>query len=110
MPNGVIWGGAVEGSNQLGAMVTCQAMAASPAAGAASAGARSMPNAMAVSKSARRMYPSQAGRRVMRLLLGRAAQKDRAGPPAGASALGPGEFLLGFSDLRRPRDEVESGH
>src|SRR5206468_13102475 len=31
MPNGVICGGAVEGSNQLGAIVTCQAMTASPA-------------------------------------------------------------------------------
>src|SRR5688572_24213546 len=31
MPKGVICGGAVEGSNQLGAMVTCQAMVASPA-------------------------------------------------------------------------------
>src|SRR5438093_3898189 len=31
MPNGVICAGAVEGSNQLGAIVTCQAMTASPA-------------------------------------------------------------------------------
>src|SRR5436190_23653076 len=31
MPNGVIWGGAVDGSNHVGAMVTCQAMTASPA-------------------------------------------------------------------------------
>jgi hypothetical protein len=30
MPNGVICGGAVDGSNQLGAMVTCHAMTASP--------------------------------------------------------------------------------
>src|SRR5215470_3653535 len=30
MPNGVIWGGAVDGSNQLGAMVTCQAMVTWP--------------------------------------------------------------------------------
>src|SRR6266568_2772640 len=36
MPNGVICGGAVEGSNQLGAMVTCHAMTARPdGAGAA---------------------------------------------------------------------------
>ena len=34
MPNGVICGGAVEGSNQLGAMVTCQPMTTSPGAGA----------------------------------------------------------------------------
>src|SRR5262245_7543752 len=38
MPNGVIWGGAVEGSNQLGATVTCQAMTARPAGAAAVAG------------------------------------------------------------------------
>src|SRR5215831_19179039 len=30
MPNGVICGGAVDGSNQLGAMVTCHAMTARP--------------------------------------------------------------------------------
>ena len=30
MPNGVICGGAVDGSNQLGAIVTCQAMTACP--------------------------------------------------------------------------------
>src|SRR5437899_11151535 len=30
MPNGVIWAGAVDGSNHVGAMVTCQAMTASP--------------------------------------------------------------------------------
>src|SRR5262247_2687551 len=30
MPKGVICGGAVEGSNQLGAIVTCQAMVACP--------------------------------------------------------------------------------
>ena len=31
MPKGVIWGGALDGSNQVGAIVTCQAMIASPA-------------------------------------------------------------------------------
>src|SRR5215472_11962799 len=37
MPKGVICGGAVDGSNQLGAIVTCQAMTARPdGAGAAS--------------------------------------------------------------------------
>jgi hypothetical protein len=30
MPKGVICGGAVDGSNQLGAIVTCQAMTACP--------------------------------------------------------------------------------
>src|SRR5215468_7045419 len=39
IPKGVICGGAVDGSNQLGAIVTCQAMTASPAgAGCATAG------------------------------------------------------------------------
>src|SRR5262245_10848526 len=38
MPNGVIWGGAVEGSNQLGETVTCQAMTARPAGVVAVAG------------------------------------------------------------------------
>src|SRR5262245_33425886 len=33
MPKGVIWGGAVDGSNHDGAMVTCQAITISPAAG-----------------------------------------------------------------------------
>jgi hypothetical protein len=33
MPNGVICGGAVEGSNHEGAIVTCQAITTSPAAG-----------------------------------------------------------------------------
>src|SRR4030095_16369277 len=31
IPNGVIWGGEVDGSNQVGAIVTCQAMTTSPA-------------------------------------------------------------------------------
>src|SRR4029453_7378440 len=31
VPKGVIWGGAVDGSNQVGAIVTCQAMITSPA-------------------------------------------------------------------------------
>src|SRR6516225_8584578 len=39
MPNGVICGGAVDGSNQLGAIVTCQAMTACPdGAGSAARG------------------------------------------------------------------------
>src|SRR5262245_41454139 len=37
MPNGVICAGAVDGSNQLGAMVTCHAMATSPGPGCATA-------------------------------------------------------------------------
>ena len=40
MPNGVICGGAVDGSNQLGAIVTCHAMTARPdGAGSAARGA-----------------------------------------------------------------------
>src|SRR5215470_19400289 len=31
VPKGVIWGGALEGSNQVGAIVTCQATMTSPA-------------------------------------------------------------------------------
>src|SRR3989442_6220460 len=43
MPNGVICGGAVDGSNQVGEIVTCQAMTASPAgAGWPAAGATRM--------------------------------------------------------------------
>ncbi len=38
MPNGVIWAGAVDGSNQLGAIVTCQAMTARPAGAGSAAG------------------------------------------------------------------------
>ncbi len=34
IPKGVICGGAVDGSNQLGAIVTCHAMTASPAGAA----------------------------------------------------------------------------
>src|SRR5262249_18449948 len=37
MPNGVICGGAVDGSNQLGEIVTCQASVARPAGGPAAA-------------------------------------------------------------------------
>src|SRR2546422_10560929 len=37
MPNGVIWGGGVGGSNQLGAIITCQAMVAWPAGACAAA-------------------------------------------------------------------------
>jgi len=37
MPNGVICGGAVDGSNQLGEIVTCHAMVTRPAGGAAAA-------------------------------------------------------------------------
>src|SRR5688500_11488023 len=55
MPNGVICGGAVEGSNQLGAIVTCQATTACPdgACWAAAGGVAAM-SAMATSRNGRR--------------------------------------------------------
>src|SRR5262245_20693949 len=104
MPNGVIWGGAVDGSNQLGAMVTCQAMDASPAAGAASAGVAATQNTATMSTSVSRRHPSEAIRPLMRLLLGRGRQNGS------ASALGPTELLFGLSDLSRLRDQIECGH
>src|SRR6516164_2163671 len=45
MPNGVICGGAVDGSNQLGGMVTCHAMTARPDGAGAPAVARPAPRA-----------------------------------------------------------------
>src|SRR5262249_21450560 len=45
MPNGVICGGAVDGSNQLGGMVTCHAMTACPDGAGAPAVARPAPRA-----------------------------------------------------------------
>src|SRR5215470_2845521 len=58
IPKGVICGGAVEGSSQLGAMVTCQAMTASPAgagwAAAGSATARTRTAAAATSDPTKR--------------------------------------------------------
>src|ERR1700736_2382792 len=52
MPNGVICGGAVDGSNQLGAIVTCHAMAARPDGAGPPAPARAGPTAtMAPSSS-----------------------------------------------------------
>src|SRR5215475_14500665 len=51
MPNGVICGGAVDGSNQLGEIVTCQAMTARPAGVGAAAIDGLAPNrAMAVKR------------------------------------------------------------
>jgi hypothetical protein len=55
MPNGVICGGALDGSNQLGAMVTCQAMTARPegARFSATAALTAIPNS-SVADNARR--------------------------------------------------------
>src|SRR5580704_4842617 len=51
MPNGVICGGAVDGSNQLGAIVTCHAMTARPDGVGAAAVARVAPSATAATRS-----------------------------------------------------------
>src|SRR6516162_2538850 len=65
MPNGVICGGAVDGSNQLGAIVTCQAMTACPdgAGSAARGGVVGNTRATASSKpmSARRKRSARNG-------------------------------------------------
>jgi hypothetical protein len=61
MPNGVICGGAVDGSNQLGAIVTCHAMATRPDGAGAPAPARFAPNAtMAASSSQAKARGSRA--------------------------------------------------
>ena len=58
MPKGVICGGAVEGSNQLGAIVTCQAMVACPAgAGWAKVAARRPATTAATSVTVRSNEP-----------------------------------------------------
>src|SRR5436190_23792381 len=51
MPNGVICGGAVDGSNQLGESVTCQAILTWPAGGAAAAGETVAASATAAASS-----------------------------------------------------------
>src|SRR5262249_47448286 len=51
MPNGVICGGAVDGSNQLGGMVTCHAMTARPDGDGAPAVARPAPSATRIASS-----------------------------------------------------------
>jgi len=51
MPKGVICGGAVDGSNQLGAIVTCQAMTARPAGAGSAAGDRVAANARTAATS-----------------------------------------------------------
>src|ERR1043166_7679655 len=54
MPNGVICGGAVEGSNQLGASVTCQAMAKRPDGAGEPAPARFAPSASSAASGSHR--------------------------------------------------------
>src|SRR6516225_4114105 len=57
MPNGVICGGAVDGSNQLGGMVTCQAMTARPDGAGAPAVARPTPRATTAANSNQAKVP-----------------------------------------------------
>src|SRR5260221_14593579 len=106
MPNGVIWGGAVEGSNQLGAMVTCHAIAASPEGPAALAGAAPRANATTTNRNARGVRQ----RRICRVFMPdpswvMGVERWMDAP----SAFRPREFLLGLPDLRGSRDELERG-
>src|SRR5438477_4299443 len=70
MPNGVICGGAVDGSNQLGEIVTCHAMTTRPAGAGAPAIDAPAPNSRMAAKdqpSARRKRPCSS--KIMRPLL-----------------------------------------
>src|SRR5260370_1531977 len=53
MPDGVICGGAVDGSNQLGEIVTCHAIVTRPDGGAAAAGETIAPRAATATNSSR---------------------------------------------------------
>src|SRR5262249_15340657 len=55
MPNGVIWGGAVDGSNHVGAIVTCQATVTSPAGAACAATPRAAPKVAATNANSATM-------------------------------------------------------
>src|ERR1700730_15260049 len=70
MPNGVICGGAVDGSNQLGEIVTCQAMTTRPAGAGAAAIERPAPNSTTAVKS----EPSARFRRSRHELIGASSQ------------------------------------
>ena len=63
MPNGVICGGAVDGSNQAGAMVTCHAIVARPdGTSAAKAADITLNPAAAISpRTARRIHEARNG-------------------------------------------------
>src|SRR5215216_4309335 len=76
MPNGVICGGAVDGSNQLGEIVTCQAIVTLPAGGAARAAVEAIAPRAATATSRNR-------RRAMKTSKQRSAGCDR--QPADAS-------------------------
>src|SRR5438309_503683 len=77
MPNGVICGGAVEGSNQLGAIVTCQAMVAWPA-GACAAALGVAPKTTTATSSDR-----VTGRRQGRIQSGAMTPSRASGPASG---------------------------
>src|SRR5438067_13422591 len=70
MPNGVICGGAVDGSNQAGEMVTCHAITARPDGAAAAPGEAAAPRATTATNSKRKAWNE-----VMRTL--RAAMVER---------------------------------
>src|SRR6266508_3996265 len=71
-PNGVIWGGAVDGSNQVGAMVTWKAITACPAGWAAAGTAAARASAAAISGR------TSGRRRVDPVVRGMAALRARA--------------------------------
>src|ERR1043166_8081803 len=87
MPNGVICGGAVEGSNQLGASVTCHAMATRPDGAGPPAPAKLTPSPTSAasasqtkardSRMLRRMFSSQERSFADRTFLSTAAQARR---------------------------------
>src|SRR5215469_9519977 len=80
MPNGVICGGAVDGSNQLGAIVTCQAMTACPD-GAGSPAHAELPVSQRIAASNRPMSPGWRHRTRKKSML--------MPPPAGRSKVEP---------------------
>src|SRR5438034_593678 len=111
-PNGVIWGGAVDGSNQAGASVTWNETVTSPAGSAASAGAAAAATASAASRTTR----------------ARVAYAFMGGPPGAAvryhdffvgGQFGPGGAAPGRAPLdsapepaivRNNRDQARLGH
>src|SRR6185503_17338072 len=72
MPNGVIWGGAVDGSNHAGEIVTCQAMTTSPDGGAWLVASPTIPSVRVRPANADAMPRS----RVMFASRGRSGERD----------------------------------
>src|SRR5206468_11607723 len=71
IPNGVICAGAVDGSNQVGAIVTCHATTASPAGAAWAVTSRVIPTIGRDATSSAKMTGGVAGRDVRRGRIGR---------------------------------------